>query len=241
MSTQRPSASNFQPWYTQRRPHSSLRPKNRSAPRCGAARVDQADAAATCRGTRRGPRPAPARAPAGRPARAARATAAPASRSGGTARPSACPAPVRVSSSLSSALSIAATSSRPDHRPSCSAARRAQTSKEIERGSAGHANGYPPVRCPKIAPAPASTRRTSSPPSTRRATHSRAPACRTCSWAASPRSSTAARRGRTISTCSSVAATSRPRSRPRSTPATASIRRRRRGCPSCGWATCSSM
>ena len=34
MSTHRPSASNFQPWYTQRRPHSSLRPKNRSAPRC---------------------------------------------------------------------------------------------------------------------------------------------------------------------------------------------------------------
>ena len=34
MSTHRPSASNFHPWYTQRRPHSSLRPKNRSAPRC---------------------------------------------------------------------------------------------------------------------------------------------------------------------------------------------------------------
>ena len=35
MSTHVPSASNFQPWYTQRRPASSLRPKNSEAPRCG--------------------------------------------------------------------------------------------------------------------------------------------------------------------------------------------------------------
>ena len=35
MSTQWPAASNFQPWYTQRRPSSSLRPKNSDAPRCG--------------------------------------------------------------------------------------------------------------------------------------------------------------------------------------------------------------
>jgi hypothetical protein len=32
MSTQRPSTSNFHPWYTQRRPHSSLRPKKSEAP-----------------------------------------------------------------------------------------------------------------------------------------------------------------------------------------------------------------
>src|SRR4051812_7325499 len=35
MSTQLPSTSNFQPWYTQRRPSSSLRPKNIEAPRWG--------------------------------------------------------------------------------------------------------------------------------------------------------------------------------------------------------------
>src|SRR5215216_4786065 len=35
MSTQVPSVSNFQPWYTQRKPFSSLRPKNSDAPRCG--------------------------------------------------------------------------------------------------------------------------------------------------------------------------------------------------------------
>src|SRR3979409_821996 len=35
MSLQLPSTSNFQPWYTQRRPASSLRPKNKLAPRCG--------------------------------------------------------------------------------------------------------------------------------------------------------------------------------------------------------------
>src|SRR5579859_2531413 len=35
MSIQLPPASNFQPWYTQRRPLSSLRPKNSEAPRCG--------------------------------------------------------------------------------------------------------------------------------------------------------------------------------------------------------------
>src|SRR5262252_9595841 len=35
MSTQVPWASNFQPWYTQRRPASSLRPKNSEAPRWG--------------------------------------------------------------------------------------------------------------------------------------------------------------------------------------------------------------
>src|SRR5712691_6066394 len=35
ISTQLPSTSNFQPWYTQRRPHSSLRPKNNGALRCG--------------------------------------------------------------------------------------------------------------------------------------------------------------------------------------------------------------
>src|SRR3979409_140993 len=35
MSLQLPSTSNFQPWYTQRRPASSLRPKNSDAPRCG--------------------------------------------------------------------------------------------------------------------------------------------------------------------------------------------------------------
>ena len=35
MSMQRPSTSNFQPWYTQRRPLSSLRPKKSDAPRCG--------------------------------------------------------------------------------------------------------------------------------------------------------------------------------------------------------------
>src|SRR4051794_32464356 len=35
MSRHVPSTSNFQPWYTQRRPPSSLRPKNREAPRCG--------------------------------------------------------------------------------------------------------------------------------------------------------------------------------------------------------------
>ena len=34
-STHLPSASNFQPWYTQRSPHSSLRPKNIGARRCG--------------------------------------------------------------------------------------------------------------------------------------------------------------------------------------------------------------
>jgi hypothetical protein len=33
MSTQAPVVSNFQPWYTQRRPSSSLRPKNIEAPR----------------------------------------------------------------------------------------------------------------------------------------------------------------------------------------------------------------
>src|SRR6185436_14429553 len=37
MSTQAPVTSNFQPWYTQRRPSSSLRPKNIEAPRCGQA------------------------------------------------------------------------------------------------------------------------------------------------------------------------------------------------------------
>ena len=30
-----PAVSNFQPWYTQRRPLSSLRPKKSEAPRCG--------------------------------------------------------------------------------------------------------------------------------------------------------------------------------------------------------------
>src|SRR2546428_5469856 len=35
MSTQWPSQLYFQPWYTQRRPSSSLRPKKRDAPRCG--------------------------------------------------------------------------------------------------------------------------------------------------------------------------------------------------------------
>src|SRR4029453_10217754 len=35
MSTQCPSQLNFQPWYTQRRPSSSFRPKKRDAPRCG--------------------------------------------------------------------------------------------------------------------------------------------------------------------------------------------------------------
>ena len=35
MSTQSPFTSNFQPWYTQRMPHSSLRPKKRLALRCG--------------------------------------------------------------------------------------------------------------------------------------------------------------------------------------------------------------
>jgi hypothetical protein len=35
MSTHWPETSNFQPWYTQRRPHCSLRPKNSDAPRCG--------------------------------------------------------------------------------------------------------------------------------------------------------------------------------------------------------------
>jgi len=34
-STQAPEVSNFQPWYTQRRPQSSLRPRNMSAPRWG--------------------------------------------------------------------------------------------------------------------------------------------------------------------------------------------------------------
>src|SRR3989442_1867875 len=37
MSTQTPSQSNFQPWYTQRRPSFSFRPKKREAPRCGQA------------------------------------------------------------------------------------------------------------------------------------------------------------------------------------------------------------
>ena len=35
MSTQWPSQLYFQPWYTQRRPSSSLRPKKSDAPRCG--------------------------------------------------------------------------------------------------------------------------------------------------------------------------------------------------------------
>src|SRR6184192_2368123 len=35
MSTQCPSQLYFQPWYTQRRPSSSLRPKKSDAPRCG--------------------------------------------------------------------------------------------------------------------------------------------------------------------------------------------------------------
>src|SRR5262249_9102103 len=35
MSTQTPSQSNFQPWYTQRRPSCSFRPNKREAPRCG--------------------------------------------------------------------------------------------------------------------------------------------------------------------------------------------------------------
>src|SRR5690242_21404803 len=35
MSTQLPPTSNFQPWYTHRKPHSSLRPKKSDAPRCG--------------------------------------------------------------------------------------------------------------------------------------------------------------------------------------------------------------
>src|SRR5215467_5672124 len=35
MSTQLPAESNFQPWYTQRSPASSLRPKNIGARRCG--------------------------------------------------------------------------------------------------------------------------------------------------------------------------------------------------------------
>src|SRR6266851_7954147 len=35
MSTHWPSASNFQPWYTQRSPHSSLRPRKSEAWRCG--------------------------------------------------------------------------------------------------------------------------------------------------------------------------------------------------------------
>ncbi len=34
MSTHLPSTSYFQPWCTQRRPHSSLRPKKRFVPRC---------------------------------------------------------------------------------------------------------------------------------------------------------------------------------------------------------------
>ena len=34
MSTHLPSTSYFQPWCTQRRPHSSLRPKKRFEPRC---------------------------------------------------------------------------------------------------------------------------------------------------------------------------------------------------------------
>jgi hypothetical protein len=35
MSVQRPSASNAQPWYTQRIAPSSFRPKYSDAPRCG--------------------------------------------------------------------------------------------------------------------------------------------------------------------------------------------------------------
>ena len=35
MATQLPSTSNFQPWYRQRNPHSSLRPKTSEALRCG--------------------------------------------------------------------------------------------------------------------------------------------------------------------------------------------------------------
>src|ERR1700755_1432694 len=35
ISTQLPAASNFQPGYTHRNPHSSLRPKTMGAPRCG--------------------------------------------------------------------------------------------------------------------------------------------------------------------------------------------------------------
>src|SRR5262247_2166331 len=35
MSTHAPSQSNFQPWYTQRSPSSSFRPKKSEAPRCG--------------------------------------------------------------------------------------------------------------------------------------------------------------------------------------------------------------
>jgi len=35
MSTHRPDTSNFQPWYTQRIPQSSLRPKKSAAPRWG--------------------------------------------------------------------------------------------------------------------------------------------------------------------------------------------------------------
>ena len=35
MSTHAPLTSNFQPWYTHLIPHSSLRPKNSGAPRCG--------------------------------------------------------------------------------------------------------------------------------------------------------------------------------------------------------------
>src|SRR5689334_20252881 len=35
ISTMLPSTSNFQPWYRQRSPHSSLRPKTSEAPRCG--------------------------------------------------------------------------------------------------------------------------------------------------------------------------------------------------------------
>ena len=35
ISRQVPFTSNFHPWYEQRRPSSSLRPKNIGAPRCG--------------------------------------------------------------------------------------------------------------------------------------------------------------------------------------------------------------
>ncbi len=38
VSRHRPAASNFQPWKGQRRPSPSLRPKDRSAPRCGQSR-----------------------------------------------------------------------------------------------------------------------------------------------------------------------------------------------------------
>ena len=37
MSWQLPSTENFQPWYTQRRPPSSLRANTSGAPRCGQA------------------------------------------------------------------------------------------------------------------------------------------------------------------------------------------------------------